>query len=82
MGTIADIYANGYKIGSIDNLYRTYYFDIPNVAINRDRTGLQRLRIDIQSTVRYTYARAANYTGDVVEDYFWDNMWITPSWIQ
>jgi beta-galactosidase/beta-glucuronidase len=52
MGTLADIFVNAHKIGSIDNIYRTYYFDIPEEVLNRGTTGLQRLRIDIKSTVR------------------------------
>jgi hypothetical protein len=43
--------------------------------------GENKLRLDIESTVRYSYANNANYTSDVAPDYFWENMWITPSWV-
>jgi beta-galactosidase/beta-glucuronidase len=78
VGTIATVYVNDQAVGYIDNIYRTYYLEVPSVLLV---TGDNRLRIDIESTVRYTYANAANYTQDVAEDYFWSNMWLTPSWV-
>ena len=79
VGTIASVYVNENLVGYIDNIYRTYYLSVANELL---RAGVNSLRIDIESTVRYSYANAANYTQDVVEDYFWENMWITPSWVQ
>lgn len=70
VGTIANVYLNGHNIGYLDNIYRTYYLDIDRQYLNAN--GTQNLRVDIQSTAGYTYARAANYTQDVVEDYFND----------
>lgn len=44
--------------------------------------GLNRLRIDLESTIRYAYANEANYTKDVAEDYFWENEWITQAEVE
>ena len=44
--------------------------------------GTNRLRIDIESTIRYAYANGANYTKDVAEDYFWENEWITQAEVE
>ena len=71
------MYLNDKKIGYCDNIYRTYYFLMTSAV-----EGTNRLRIDIESTIRYAYANGANYTKDVAEDYFWENEWITQAEVE
>jgi len=42
----------------------------------------QTIKVEIHSTIRDSYIRAANYTKGTTEDYYWSNIWITPSWVQ
>lgn len=44
--------------------------------------GKNVLKVDIQSTIEYTYVYKANYTGDLVNDYQWSYEWLAPSWVQ
>ena len=81
IGSIADIYINGYLVSTVDNIYRDYYFDV-NVPINVKPLLPHTIQVVIRSTVRESYLRAANYTKGTTEDYFWSNIWITPSWVQ
>lgn len=78
VSTIGHVYVNQHKIGQVDNVYRTFYLECPRDAL---KIGENDLTIDIESTVRHSYAQAANYTDDVIDDYFWTNMWLTPSWV-
>ena len=59
MGVIANVSVNGVKIGYLDNLYRTYFLKIKSSDLI---VGFNTLRIDIASTVEYTYVHHANYT--------------------
>ena len=79
VGTIANIYVNGFKVGYVENIYRSYYFKLD---LNILKTGQNKLRIDVESTVRFTYIKAANYKKRLVEDYFQEHVWINPSWIE
>jgi len=45
-------------------------------------SGKNILKVDIQSTIEYTYVYKANYTGDLVNDYQWNYEWISPSYVQ
>jgi beta-galactosidase/beta-glucuronidase len=81
VGTIADIYINGYWIATVDNIYRDYYFDI-NVPMSVKPNLPHVIQVEIHSTIRDSYLRAANYTKGTTEDYYWSNIWITPSWVQ
>ena len=63
IGTYADIYVNDHLIGSVDNLYRTYYFNLHKATQN----GLtltkrnNRLTIRIASTMRKTTELKAKF---------------------
>ena len=45
--------------------------------------GSNTLRIDIESTIRYTYIQGAKYTpNECCNEYQWGAVWANPSWIQ
>ena len=76
VGTVGSAYINGNWIGYMDNIYRTYYLAVPKQHLI---TGVNTLKIDIESTVRHSYANSANYTKDLFEDFPWTNVWVTRS---
>lgn len=53
---VAQVVVNDKKVGDIDNVYRTYYIKLDNI-----KEGTNSLSIQIESTVRYTYIKAAEY---------------------
>lgn len=48
IGTIANVYLNGKFVGTVDNIYREYYF---RVGIGVLRDGINLLRVDVKSTI-------------------------------
>jgi len=80
VGTIATIWVNGHQIGNADNVFRTYYMQIESSIL---KAGENKLRVDISSTVRYTYEQEANYTNKrLVKDFFQEHVWVSPAWIE
>ena len=74
VGTIADIYFNGTLILQVDNLFLSYHVPLPS--------GSGNLTIEIKSTVRDSYIRAAKYNKDVTKvETPWKSVWVSPNWI-
>ena len=66
----------------MDNLYREYYFKVGKEIV---REGKNSLRIDIESTVKYTFEHHANYTGhygNVANSFDWQYVWLTPQFVE
>lgn len=80
VGTIATILVNGQEVAKTDNVFRTYHLNIPKPIL---QVGENRLRIDIGSTVRYTYEMEAKYASQrLVKDFFQEHVWVTPAWVE
>ena len=58
VGAIGDVYVNNNFIGVADNLYRVFYMPIAEEYLNE---GENTLRIDIDSTIKYTYYQSAKH---------------------
>ena len=54
VGTIADVYLNEELVGTVDNIYREYYFRLRSGML-RDAGNI--LRVDIKSTIQETFVR-------------------------
>lgn len=80
VGVIADVLVNNVKIGSVNNLYRVFYLNVPYGVLKK---GKNTLEIKIESTIRYTYIKAAQYSSMTFsEDYEFFGTWLTPNWVQ
>jgi hypothetical protein len=78
VGVIANVSVNGQVVGYLDNLYRNYYI---NLRADLLKQGENTLRIDIDSTVQYTFIHHANYTsiyGNVADSFDWNYVWLKP----
>lgn len=79
VGVVAQVFVNNVQIGTVDNLYRIWYLEVPAKVLF---AGSNSLRIDIESTVRYTFIEGARYTPEeCCSEYQWNAVWANPSWI-
>lgn len=67
VGTFADIFVNDHLVAQIDNLFRDYYLDLHEYAVE----GENWLTVNIQSTVRMTYELKAKYHKQFEEGPMW-----------
>lgn len=80
VGVIADVFVNGIKVGNVDNLYRVFYLRVPQTVL---KEGNNLLEIKIESTIRYTYIKGAEYTSkECCKEYQLVGIWLTPAWVQ
>jgi len=77
VGTFAKVFINDVEVAKLDNLYRVFHIGLGDLL----EVGPNKLRIEIESTVRKTFELRANYTEMYQRGSIWEKIWTTKAWV-